>query len=200
MISKVLLFLIGFSLLFPIEAGAQIRNRDVVLDKTQDYYQYVTRVKCATYSCADEPVKYSCKLQGRLPLGITNYGFSKGFCFKYKGKDEVLIMPRIHQTKTPDSPLTIMLHRIDSGTDYCVDNYDTISPYYTLWERLYYGDGGRWKEFPKDHVAFILRGDIAEIYVIARREKLLNMLSVIISGCHTTKEFDLLWAQLQENL
>lgn len=169
-------------------------HSQVQLKEEKEYNLYSTNCKCSVSFGKEEPALYSYHLKGRLPKGITSYGFAEGYSFKYDGRGEIIISPIVNQAETPEIPYKITLQDIELGTEYCSSYYYAISPCYTLWEKIWGRVVNRgFKEYPKNHVAYILRGDIASIYVITRKEYVIDFLSVIVSGCNTTNDFDLLW-------
>lgn len=167
-------------------------HEDIQLEKKEGYYIYTTKKMCALSTCSDEPDRYSHCLKGHLPRGIRMYGFSKGFCFRYNNRNEVIIIPKLTETELSKTPQTVSLLELETG-QYCMDNYDSLCPDYTLFDRLFSPK----HKFPIDHIAYILRGDIADIYVIARKENMIEMLSIIISGCKGTDDFLSQWHSIE---
>ena len=184
------------------EARPGSLRRMVSLKNQKGYIRYETRVKNAVSTCSGEPKRISYLLKGNIPSGFVLYGSNRGFCFKYRCGDEVLIYPLITFFETPDSSRYISLHTLELGTEQCSNYYYYLSPRYTLLGRLYESLSSDywWKVFPKNHIAYILKGDIAEIYVIGREKTILKMLSIIISGCETTEDFDTQWQSLNKQL
>ena len=159
-------------------------HEHIHLEKMDGYYIYTTKKICAQSSCSNEPIRYSRYLKGHLPRGIRLYGFSKGYCFRYKNRNEVMIIPKLTETEPLNTPQTITLLELEAG-DYCRAHYGSLCPEYTFFNRLFLPE----HKFPANHIAYILRGNIADIYVIARKGNMIKMLSIIVSGCEMTGEF-----------
>ena len=116
---------------------AQKLHEDIQLEKKEGYYIYTTKKICAVSTCSNEPVRYSRCLKGHLPRGIRMYGFSKGFCFRFNNRNEVMIIPKLTEKEPLKTPQTVSLLELETG-QYCMDNYDSLCPDYTLFDRFFF--------------------------------------------------------------
>lgn len=114
------------------EARPGSLRRMVSLKNQKGYIRYETRVKNAVSTCSGEPKRISYLLKGNIPSGFVLYGSNRGFCFKYRYNDEILIFPITTFLETPDSSRQVSLHALELGTETCSNYYDYLSPRYTL--------------------------------------------------------------------
>ncbi len=195
---KILVCILTFlfsSIIGPDIPKPQRLREHIQLEKQEGYYIYITKTNCTMVTCSNTPDLYAHRLKGHLPRGIRMYGFSKGFCFRYKNRNEVMIFPKLTERTPNNTPQTITLSDLETG-DYCIANYDSLCPEYTLFDRLFLPA----HKFPAGHIAYTLRGDMADIYVIARKEDMIEMLSIIISGCKGTDDFFMQWQSIKQKV
>ena len=160
----------------------------VAFHKQRDAIEYTTIIRFEVSFSGEEAPKSSYLFTGRLPKGIRRGAVNPEhmLCFKYKHKNEILIKPKLFVSRTTDDYSRIVLISIEDATTFF--HKTGISTFFR------YGERG---PIPDTHVVLLLKGDIADMYIICRKEDVRPFLNVIASGCKVSEQFNNQWIGLK---
>ena len=177
-------------LLIPVISFAQQAERmDTLVNDSQ-----VLIVEHDTYNAFESKMIYSipepwgrgesCRIKGRIPRGLR---IINHLDFEYKHDDEIIIDIRSchlnHDHSGSSCPIIVTDLRLISELEYFDVYYSSLSMTFSKTERR---KRIKEKKFPVNHIVYLIEGLNADVYVIVKKRRAPEFLSVILSGCDLT--------------
>ena len=186
-------------LLVPIISYSQdvlYNNDNIIIIKERDRLFFETKTLFGIPAMEGDAQRLSYLIKGILPLDLKSYNVTgHGYSFQYPMRNEVIVEPivfPIAECQSDAKEITLNELAIQKF-------FNDSSPHHSLWDMLI-DSFHLWTDTYWNQSEYVLIGDIAIIYIRTSKNRALEYIRIIKSGCKTTEQFDSQYRLLEREL